>query len=686
MIYNNDIYNNEEKKKQQQTLIAKRVQLLFTIVFIFFAALIFRLSIVQIAKGEEYLKIATEKSIQTIPIPAPRGKILDKNGEILVDNKVSYTVVFREEDWMTKDYILYLAKQVAPIIQLPLEDVLKKMDTGYDAEGNRVIRKDPKFLEKDLKFDLKEQEISILSENRTALKGIDVVVKPVRYYREDRIAVQTIGFVRPYAVAETARATESYYKQRKDIYLPNQYVGMDGVEFSYEDTLAGENGAKKLLVNARGTLLEEVSVTKPTPGSNLYLTLDRRVQKESQEFIAQYLKDLRQRPGAHTDTRQVKNAYVVAIETETGKIAAIISHPDYDPNDWIRGVDQEKYNDIQFSINNGTIRSAPYDARPKTIKESERHPSSMVPMGSTVKPLTVLMGLNEKIISPYDRWRDPVVYRYGRGTDSISNANKRDLGWLTPQIALQKSSNTYMARIAENLVSKGNSVQTFQRYHHHFGMGIQTGVKLPFESKGLEDYIDTSKRISALAALVQASFGQQERYTAMQLAQYTATLANKGKRLRPQIVDRIESREDIQVTQPEVLSDIDIPDLYWKVVLDGMKMVTQPGGTAVVPFQGFPYTVASKTGTSEQDMYVEYEPGKWKKDRRVENATFIAFTPAEKPKIAIAVVVPEGGRGTNSAAYIARGVLDIYDKYIGIGDQPRIPPGPVEIDETAAAQ
>lgn len=673
MIYN---YNNEEKKKQQQTLISRRIQLLFTVVFIFFAALIFRLSIVQIAKGEEYLKIATEKSIQTIPIAAPRGKILDRNGEVLVDNKVSYTAVFREEDWMTKDYILYLANQVSPILQLPVEEVLKKMDTGYDAKGERVVRKDPKFLEKDLKFDLKDTEISILSEQRTALKGIEVVVKPVRFYREgeDRIAVQTIGYVRPYAVAETARATENYYKERKDTYLPNQYVGMDGVEFSYEDILAGQNGAKKLLVNARGTLLEEVSVTKPTPGNNLFLTFDERVQKEAQQFVANYLKELRQKPGAHSDIRQVKNAYAVAIETQTGKIAAIVSHPDYDPNQWIRGVDQEVYNDIQFSINNGTIRTAPYDARPKPIKESERHPSSLVPMGSVVKPLTVLMGLNEKIISPRDRWRDAVVYRYGRGTDSITNASRRDLGWLTPQIALQKSSNTYMARIAENLVGKGNSVQTFQRYHHNFGLGVQTGVKLPFESKGLEDYVDTSKRISALAALVQASFGQQERYTAMQLAQYATALANKGKRLRPQIVDRIEKNGKFEPVEPEVLSEMEISDSYWKVVFDGMKMVTRPGGTAVLPFQGFPYAVAAKTGTSEQDMYVEYEEGKWKKDRRVENATFIGFAPADNPKIAIAVVVPEGGRGTNSASYIARGILDIYDKYIGIGNQPRIPP------------
>lgn len=667
-------YNNEEKKKEQQTVISKRVQLLFTVVFIFFAALIFRLATVQIVKGDEYLKIATEKSIQKIPIAAPRGKIMDKNGHILVDNKVSYTAVFHEEDWMTKEYILNLSKKAAPILNLPVEEILKKMDTGYNEKGERIIRKDPKFLEKDLKFDLNIKEMSIISEQRTALKGIEVVVKPVRQYNE-QIAVQTIGFVRPFAVAETARATEGYYKERKDTYLPNQYVGMDGVEFSYEDVLVGENGVKELLVNARGTLLEEVSVTKPKPGNNLYLTMDQRVQADAEKFIEDYLKTIRSRPGAHSDVRNAKNAYAVAIETRTGKIAAMISFPDYDPNQWIRGVDQDDYNDIQFSINNGTIRTAPHDVRPKPIKEAERHPSSLVASGSVIKPLTVLMGLNEKIITPYDRWRDPGVYRYGKGSDSVPNALGRNLGMLTPQIALQKSANTYMARIAENWVKTVNKpLTTFQQYHHHFGLGIETGVRLPFESPGLEDYVDTSERISTLAGLVQASFGQQERYTAMQLAQYTMTLANKGKRLRPQIVDRIEKDGTSNPVGTEVLSEIKMPDSYWEVVWEGMRMVTQQGGTAYTPFRGFPHPVAAKTGTSEQDMYVEYAPGKWKKDRRVENATFIGFAPANNPKLAVAVVVPEGGRGTNSASYIARGIYDIYNKYIGLADAPPAPP------------
>ncbi|HJV44216.1 MAG TPA: penicillin-binding transpeptidase domain-containing protein [Bacillota bacterium] len=664
-------FNNEDKQKEQALKISRRVQLLFTLVFLFFAGLVLRLAIVQIANGDEYLKIANEKSIQTIPIPAPRGKILDKAGSVLVDNKVSYTAVFHEEDWMTKEYHLGLAKNLAPILSLPYEEILKKMDAGVNAKGESTPRKDPKFLEKDIKFDVGLKEMSILSEKRTELKGIDVIVKPVRQYSNDLVAVQSIGFIRPYAVAETAKATKDYYEPKKDSYLPNQSVGMDGVEFSYEDILTGENGMKRLLVNAKGTLLEEVSVTKPKPGSNLYLTFDKRVQLDSQKFIADYLAGLRQNPGTPSEARDVKNAYAVAIETQTGKIAAIVSYPDYDPNKWIKGVDQDLYNDIQFSINNGTIRSAPYDARPLPIKEAERHPSSIVAMGSIIKPVTALMALNEKIISPYDEWRDAVVFRYGKGSDSITNAHQRDLGVLDIQKALQKSSNTYMARLGQMMVENLKSpVGTFQKYYHSFGLGVQTGVPLPFESEGVEDYVKTSKEISTLFALVQASFGQQERFTTMQLAQYAATLANKGKRLRPQIVDRIETNQTTQPVQPELLNTIDIPDPYWQVVYEGMRMVTEPGGTAAIPFQGFPYSVAAKTGTSEQDMYIEYEEGKWKKDRRIENATFIGFAPANNPKLAVAVVVPEGGQGTNSATFIARGIFDIYNKYIGLSDQP----------------
>ena len=657
------IYSNEDKRKEQRAKISRRVQLLFTIVFLFFAALVLRLSIVQIANGENYLKLANEKSIQTLPIPAPRGKIMDKSGQILVDNKVSYTAVFREEDGMTKAYILDLAAKIAPILGISVDDIVKKMDSGYNTKGERVIRKDPKFLEKDLKFDLNTKEISVISEHRSSLRGIDVVVKPVREYVTDQVAVQSIGYVRPFASAETSL---DYYKSKKDQYLPNQAVGMDGVEYSYENLLMGQNGTKELLVNAKGTLLEELATTKPKPGSNLYLSFDKQVQLETRNFIANYLTKLRENP----KTAHVKNAYAVAIETRTGKIAAIVSYPEYDPNNWVKGVDDKAWQNMQYSIYNGTIKSAPYDARPGPYEEVQKHASSVAPIGSVIKPLTVLMGLNEQIILSDDTWQDAVFYKYGDGVDNVHNASDHDYGLLTPQRAIQKSANTYMARIADLMVQKEDKpLETFRQYHHNFGLGIKTGVDLPFEDDGIEDYVKNSRRISTLAALVQAAFGQQERYTAMQLADYTTTLANKGKRIKPQIVDRIETNGHVKTVSPEVVSKAVYPDEYWNIVYQGMRMVSEPGGTAAIPFEGFPYPVAAKTGTSEQDIYVKGSDGKWHKDRRVENASFIGFAPADNPKLAVAVVVPEGGFGTNSASYIGRALFDIYNKYIGLVDR-----------------
>jgi penicillin-binding protein 2 len=656
------LYSNEDKQKEQRAKISRRVQLLFTIVFLFFAALVLRLSIVQITNGEDYLKMATEKSIQNLPIPAPRGKILDKSGKILVDNKVSYTAVFREEEGMTKDYILGLAARIAPILNIPKDEIVKKMDSGYNTKGERVIRKDPQFLEKDLKFDLSTKEIAIISEHRSRLRGIDVVVKPVREYSPDQVAVQAIGFVRPFASAETSL---EYYKNKKDQYLPNQAVGMDGVEYSYENLLMGQNGTKELLVNAKGALLEESAITQPKPGSNLYLSFDKRMQLEVRNFIANYLTKLRENP----KTAFVKNAYAVAIETRTGKIAAIVSYPEYDPNNWVKGVDDKVWQNMQYSIYNGTIRSAPYDARPGPYEEVSKHASSVAPIGSVIKPLTVLMGLNEQIIAPDDTWQDEVFYKYGKGTDNVHNASDHDYGLLTPQRALQKSANTYMARIADLMVQKEDKpLETFRQYHHNFGLGIRTGVDLPFEDDGIEDYVKNSKRISTLSSLVQAAFGQQERYTTMQLADYAATLANKGKRLQPQIVDRIETNKIVKTVPPKILSTASYSEEYWNVVNQGMRMVTQPGGTAAIPFDGFPYPVAAKTGTSEQDIYVKGPDEKWHKDRRVENASFIGFAPADKPKLAVAVVVPEGGFGTNSASYIGRAIFDLYNKYVGLGD------------------
>lgn len=679
------MYNHEEKENERTKQVFNRLNVLLLLVFFVFAAIIFRLSYVQIVDGDKYEKKATAKSDKKVPIPALRGNIYDKNGNLIVHSRGSFAAVFHEKDYMDKDYYVNLVTKLEKILPgTTKEDLLKKMDVGFEYKDGKVeksVRLTSKFLEKDLKYDLSQKEIAYLAEHRNELDGVTVVTKPIREYDKKQVAVQAIGYVRPFNVADNQGI--EYYRQRKDSYLPNQMIGYEGIERSYEEELRGENGYRMYQVAADQTILQQIKEVAPKRGNNLYLTIDQRVQLETRDFIKSFLPKLR---ATGRNASYAKNAYAVAMEVKTGKIVAMVSYPEYDPNIWTSGPDTETYEKNQYSFTNGTIRSAPYDVRPKTGKAAEmenyKHPASVVPAGSVVKPATVLMGLSEGI-APYS-WSDPGAYRYGGAGDVIRNDSGHNYGSLTPQKAIQKSSNTYMAHIGKNLRDKygKNSVSIYQKYYHAFGLGIKTGVDLPGESAGGEDFLVMNKRYGPLAAMVQASFGQQGRYTTMQLAQYTATLANKGVRMRPQLVDRIEDNNGkvIRPFKPEILSKLEEPNNYWRIVHQGMGMVTQPGGTANGVFAGFPYRVAAKTGTSEQDIYIPDSTDftkkvNWRKYKEINNGVFVSFAPLENPKLAVAVIVPEGGYGGRSAGRIARAIYESYDKYVGLGptDKPYDP-------------
>lgn len=659
-----------------------RLQIVYFLVFILFAGIILRLAQLQIQQGAEYASELMTRSYKKDPIPAMRGNIYDRNGHIIAESRPSFLVVFREQDGMGKeDYVSLVGKLEKILTGVDRATLLKKMDVGYAYEKGAVVRtarQTPKYVERELKSDLTEKEIAVLGEHRGELKGIEVVTKPIRQYDPKQIAVQAVGYVRPYHIAENLDIGS--YRKEKEQYLPTQFVGLDGIELSYESQLRGVNGYRLYEVAADQTVVKQLEKVPPVRGNDVTLTIDERVQLGIRDEVSRFLPQLR---ATIPEAKYAKGAYVVAIEVKTGKVVAMVSYPEYDPNVWIEGPDQRMYDQIQYAVTNGTIREAPYDARPLTgeaaLRENDKHPRSILPSGSVVKPITVLLGLQEGLITPQDHWQDPGSYQYGRGTDRVRNDNGHVYGVLTPEKAIQKSSNTYMARIGEELSKKKGkqSASILQSYYHMFGLGIQTGVDLPNESSGKEDYLVMNENYGPLAAMVQASFGQQIRATSMQLAQYAATLANKGVRLQPQLVEKITGPDGkvVRPFTPHVLSTFPHPDAYWDILTKGMVMVTQPGGTAVRAFEGLPYSVAAKTGTSEQDIYVpvtitDEKTGKkktqWRKHARVTNGVSISFAPSDHPKLAVAVVVPEGGYGGRSAAVITRYVYEVYDKYVGL--------------------
>ncbi|MBA4492939.1 peptidoglycan D,D-transpeptidase FtsI family protein [Paenactinomyces guangxiensis] len=649
--------NRLKQRSEAHPLIFGRLQMLWLIVFLLFVVLILRLSWIQLGTGEKYSRLAAENNFKQIPIVAPRGKIFDRQGKPLVENQSLYTAMYLEPDRSKKEKMA-TAKALAKTLQMPLAEVLKAMDIGLNEKGKDVPRKQPPYFPKRIKEGLSEKEVVSLSENPSQFPGVNIFTEPLRKYRKDTFAVQTIGYVRPFA---GAKASLKKYKQASSNtaehgYLDWEQVGVDGLEYSYQDELRGKNGYRLVRVNASGKLVEVLKEVRPKPGNDIITTLDEKMQSGTEAFIDRHLRSLRT-PGGSDYAPYAKNAYAVAMEVKTGKIRAMVSYPDYDPGIWNGKVTTRDYRNLSYVIRNGTIRESPYDARsaPDPDREYLKHPMSVVPLGSTFKPLTVLAGFHKGIITPNTKWSDPAAFYYADATPPIRNSGGHNYGLLTPQKAIQKSSNTFMAWVGTKWYRKEKlkSINELQEITHSFGLGIPTGIKLPGEQDGSEDYLTIAKRYSGLGAMALASFGQAQRYTTLQLAQYTATLANNGVRLRPQLVEKIinpNTGEEKEI-KAEVLNRSPIKKRFFQTVHQGMIDVTQPGGTAAHLFQHLPFQVAAKTGTSEQDI-----PGRG----RVENSVFIAFAPADDPQIAVAVVVPEGGYGAVAAGPIAEYLISSY--------------------------
>ncbi|MDR6225247.1 peptidoglycan D,D-transpeptidase FtsI family protein [Desmospora profundinema] len=639
-------------------MIFHRFHLLWLIVFLLFVALILRLSWVQLGGGEKYHKMAAENNFKQIPVVAPRGKIFDTDGQLLVDNESLFTAIYLETD-ESREEKLETARNLSKTLDLPAEEVLEGMDVGLDLEGNTVPRKQPPYYPKKIKDRLTEEEVVQLSEHPSDFKGVNVFLEPLRQYREEPFAVQTIGYVRPFAGAKAS--LQKYIKAAEEEggggYLDWEQVGMDGVEYSYQDELRGKHGYRLVRVNSTGKVEDVIKEVKPKPGNDLVLTLDETMQAETEAFIEKQLQWLRtQAPGRHR-APHAKNAYAVALEVKTGKVRTMVSHPDYDPNIWNGSVTAEDFQDLTYTLRNGTIMEAPYDARQAADPEQEyqRHPMSVLPPGSTFKPMTTLIALNEGLISPYTTFRDPGTFYYAPATPPVGNSGGNNYGVLDAKKALAKSANTYYAwAFSRWYRNEGKeSIDKFQDYTHQFGLGVPTGVPLKGEQDGTEDYLAIADRNSGLGAMVLSSFGQAQRYTTIQLAQFTATLANEGKRMRPQLVEKVIASDGkvIKEVKPEGLNKSDIDPRHFQTVKEGMVAVTQPGGTASHLFHGLPFSVAAKTGTSEQDI---------PQVGRVQNAVFIAYAPANNPEIAVAVIVPEGGYGGVAAGPIAEKMIQLY--------------------------
>ncbi|MFC5469938.1 peptidoglycan D,D-transpeptidase FtsI family protein [Cohnella suwonensis] len=645
-----------------------RLNVFFFLTFFVFSTLIVRLAYLQFVEGESLRAKEHEIGSKTVPVPPIRGNIYDSTGQVAIAYSLSTQSLYYTLDMKMKDDEgMELAGKLVGVFNmlgtnsvkpLTVQDVYDDMDlkgaVHYSFQPRRI------------KTGLTQKEIAYFSEHREDFKGIDVVEESIRQYSKDKVAVQLVGYMKRLSgVKDTINRYKEINKDLTDDtlrYLDSEDVGVDGLELMYQDELRGRNGVKEFPVNSLGEIIGPMKLTKPIKGENLYLTINKNIQLVTQKAIIDQIDFVQHATGKQYENTAPTTGYAVAMEVETGKVVAMASMPDYDPAIWQGGISKKDYDAIQFFQNNGTIREAqaPY------ANDSERnnHPSSLVYLGSTQKPLSILVGLNEKLFTTSTTYNDIGYFEFGRKGHEVKirNANGKANGRINATEAIAKSSNAFMsAMVGNQLKSKGQEgIEIWDNYMKMFGLGVTTGSGLPGESAGVIDYTKSAKTESIQSALIRASWGQQAKYTTLQLAQYAATLASHGKRMKPQFVGEIRDVDGnvTQPFQPEVLNTVDFPESYWKAVEAGMAQVKVSG------FEGVNYTFLRKTGTSQQDVG---------KRPRVENAVFIAYAPAENPKLAIAVVVPDGGYGGWGAAPIARKIFDAYDAEVGLYGTPRKP-------------
>ncbi|WP_410772036.1 peptidoglycan D,D-transpeptidase FtsI family protein [Fontibacillus sp. BL9] len=646
-----------------------RLNMFFFSAFAIFTVIIVRLAILQFVEGPSLSQQETAMRVKEVPLSPIRGSILAAGGEKLAySTPVQSLYITLQKDYSTttdrgkenRPEALALADKLKEVfdkygdpnaVKMTKEEIIKAMDLDYRLNGGFSARR--------IKIDLTKEEVAYFLERKDQFPGIEVVEESIRHYDKDTVAVQTVGYLKKFRSTDSV----SWYDPIREAqgtdpaleYTPEEFVGFDGLEMYYQEDLRGKNGFKSVPIDPRNMATGIPEITPPEKGHDLHTTLNKNIQMIAEQAILDQIDWVHNNRVSGEVHPNAKTGYAVAMEVETGNVIAMASMPDYDTNVWqTGGISPEKWSEISDNYQNGTIT-------PFSSGRSGHNFGSDVLLGSTIKPLSVLVGLNEKLFTTNTYYNDRGIAYFGKNdSSSVRNSGQHAYGPMDPSEAIRKSSNTFMvAMVGEKLNSKykgtSEGIEVWDKYMKEFGLGVSTGVDLPKEYLGSLSYNNESE--SVLTRLVLASFGQQGGYTTMQLAQYTATLATHGKRMQPHLVSKITDEDGniVKEFKPTVLNEVKFNDAYWKEVISGMKTDVS------VAFSGFPYDFARKTGTSEQ-----YAAGKNR-----DNGVFIAFAPRENPKLAVAVVIPEGGFGAWSAAPVARKIFDAYDQEYGLDGVPK---------------
>lgn len=602
-----------QKDDQDLKPFKKRLVFLFGLVIFCFAILVCRFAWLQIINQITYTEKAERNRTVTVTLHGPRGIIVDRNDEILAQNKMVYSLE------ITPDKVRDINQTI---------DDLSHIITITHADRRRFkrLREDlQRYDSVPIRQGLTHQEVADFIAQQWRFPGVEINQRQYRYYPQGETGSHFLGYIGSLSQSDQKRLKREGTLENYD---GERTIGKVGLERSYETQLHGIPGHETLEITAGGHAVRSLNLTPPTAGKNLRLTIDMNLQR----VIEDAFKD--------------KQGAVIAIEPKTGEILAFVSMPTYDPNLFPGGIDPESWNELNNS-----------EAKPLF----NRAIRGVYPIGSTYKPFMALAGLETGATSPDYILNDTGVFMLGN--HKFRDASGVPKGPLNLRRSLAVSSDVYYYWLATKLGV--DSIYTFMK---PWGFGQKTGIDLIGEQTGILPNREwKEKRIRqpwVMGDTPSIGIGQgYNSFTLLQLAHAVATLANRGIVMTPHLVKEIQDPVSGQITlvAKESTNTIPLKSSNIETVINGMIDVTKIG-TGRGVFAKFPYDVAGKTGTAQVVSVAQDENFKTKKLRRrhQDHALFIAFAPANKPMIALAVLVENGGFGARAAAPIAKAAIDYW--------------------------
>jgi len=630
-----------------------RLTIIGVVVVSLFAALLTRLWYLQVLDAPQFVEAAKRNEVRILCEPAPRGRIRDRNGQVIVDNKLTTAVTVSKKAVADDPQIL---PRLSALLAVPATELEKRLS-------------DPRY--SNLKpvpvaFEVPPEKVIFMKENSLTFPGVDAVPLASRSYPMDRLASHVIGTVGPITKRELDQAqakkppTTGSLDPVEDCrsYKDNDEIGKTGVEASFDEQLRGKPGVVALEVDRKNKVLTERRLADPVQGDDVWLTIDAKLQAQAEESVKQGLARAKALRGSKDDPRFLRApaGSAVVADVQTGAVLAMASYPDFAPADFVGGIsstDFQAYNDNP--------------EKPLT----NRAVQGLYPPASTFKLPTSVAGLVKGVIQPNSRYNDTGVYQIPppcSGNCSAQNSGKTPHGAVNLREAITVSSDTYFYDVGGRFwIGRGTYGQTpIQDTARQLGLGQRTGIRLASESEGRVSDPEVRKRLNAkspkafpdpkwfIGDNVNTAVGQGETViTPLQLCMEYATFANGGRLYQARIAGEITTPNDPTGAAPVQLppvtkGEVPLPPEVRDPILQGMRGVVSSGyGTASTAFSGYSgIPVAGKTGTAQQPPPQQ------------DSALFASFGPVDNPQYAVSVVLEEAGFGGTTAAPVARRIWE----------------------------